>query len=129
MIMPRAVIVIAALILVLHGVIHLMGTVAYLRLGTIDGLPYKTTVLGGRIDVGERGTWVLGVLWSVPALAFIVAALALVLGWQAWEPVLLAAILMSLLLTALDWQVAFVGALIDLGIIAVVWLVPRFAMP
>ena len=127
--MPRAVIDIAALILVLHGVVHLMGTVAYLKLGTIEGLPYKTTVLGGRIDFGERGTWVFGVLWCVPALAFAVAALALVLGWPAWEPVLLAATLMSLLLAALDWQVAFVGALVDMGIIAVVWLVPRFAMP
>ena len=127
--MPRAVIVVAALILVLHGVVHLMGTVAYLKLGTIEGLPYKTTVLGGRIDFGERGTWVFGVLWCVPALAFAVAALALVLGWPAWEPVLLAATLMSLLLAALEWQVAFVGALVDMGIIAVVWLVPRFAMP
>ena len=125
--MPRSVIVIAALILALHGAIHLMGTVAYLRLGTIEGLPYKTTVLGGRIDLGERGIGTFGALWSVPALAFVVAAAAILLGWEVWGPVLLAATIMSLLLAALDWEVAFIGALVDIGIIAVVWLVPRLA--
>jgi hypothetical protein len=86
-------------------------------------------VLGGRIDLGERGTWMPGALWTVPALAFVVASFALVLGWQLWGPVLLAATLISLLLAALDWQVAFIGALVDIGIIAVVWLVPRLAVP
>jgi hypothetical protein len=129
MTMPRSVIVIAALILALHGAIHLMGTVAYLRLGTIDGLPYKTTVLGGHIDLGEQGIRAFGALWGVSAIAFVVAAMALLFGWQIWGPVLLAASLTSLLLTTLDWQVAFIGAFVDIGIIAVVWLVPRLAMP
>ena len=120
MTMPRSVIVIAALILALHGAIHLMGTVAYLRLGAIEGLPYKTTVLGGRIDLGERGIGAFGALWSVAALAFVVAAAAILLGWEVWGPVLLAAAIMSLLLAVLDWEVAFIGALVDIGIIAVV---------
>jgi hypothetical protein len=86
-------------------------------------------VLGGRVDLGEQGTWAFGALWSVPALAFLVAAIALVFGWPVWEPVLLAATFMSLLLATLDWHVAFIGALVDIGIVAVVWLVPRLAIP
>ncbi len=38
----------AAVILILHGLIHLMGTVTYMKLGTVQGLTYKTTLLGGR---------------------------------------------------------------------------------
>ncbi len=125
--MPRIAIGIAALILVLHGAIHLMGTTVYLKVATIDGLAYKTTVLGGRVDLGDSGIRLLGALWAVPAIAFVGAALALVFGWEAWGPALLAATLVSLVLAVLDWEVAFIGAIIDIGILAVVWVAPRFA--
>ena len=126
--MPRTALLIAAVILALHGAIHLMGTAVYLRLGTIEGLPYKTTVLGGRLDLGERGIRAFGALWSVPALAFVAAAIALVAGWTIWAPLLMVATLMSLLLTTLDWQAAFMSAFVDIGIIAV-WLAPRITAP
>jgi hypothetical protein len=125
--MPKLAVVIAALILVLHGAIHLMGTAVYLKLGQIQGLAYKTTVLDGRVDLGESGIRVFGVLWMVAAIAFGVAALALVLGWETWRPILLAATLVSLLVAALDWEVAFTGAIVDLGILIVAWVVPRMA--
>lgn len=47
--------IIAMIVLILHGLIHLMGTVTYMKLGTVQGLTYKTTLLGGRWDLGEKG--------------------------------------------------------------------------
>ena len=43
---------IASIVLIMHGLIHLMGTTAYLKLAEIKELPYKTTVLAGRWDLG-----------------------------------------------------------------------------
>jgi len=46
--MHRLLVSLAALLLVLHGLIHLMGTTVCMRLGEIQGLPYKTMLFGGR---------------------------------------------------------------------------------
>ena len=115
----RALTIIAAIVLILHGLIHLMGTV--------KGLSYKTTLLGGRWDLGEGGITVFGALWAVAAVGFVVAALALLTGWSWWKPVLIGVTLFSLVLTSLDWGVAFAGIVVNLGILAALWLGPRIA--
>lgn len=42
--MNTLIIVIAALLLILHGLIHLMGTTVYMKLGQIQGLPFGPRV-------------------------------------------------------------------------------------
>lgn len=119
--------IIASIVLILHGLIHLMGTAAYMNLAVLPQLPYKTTVLGGRWDLGASGTAVSGALWAVDAVGFIVAAVALLLGWNWWQPLLIVVTLCSLALTALDWGVAFAGVIINIAILALLWLGPRMA--
>jgi len=123
----KVITIIAVIVLVLHGLIHLMGTVVYTKLGTVKGLSYKTTLLDGRWDLGERGMAVFGALWAVAAVGFIVAAVALLLSWTWWKPVLVGVTLFSLVLTSLDWSVASAGIAVNLGILAVLWLGPRIA--
>ncbi len=121
--------IIGSIVLVLHGLVHLMGAVAYMKLAEIKQLPYKTTVLGGRWDLGLRGTTVYGALWAVAAIGFIVAALALlaswIAGWNWWQPVLLGVTLISLVLTSLDWDVAYSGVIVNIAILAILLLGPH----
>jgi len=105
-------------LLFIHGAIHLLGTVVYLRLGEIEGFAFKTTVLGGRIDLGESGTRAFGAAWLLPAFGFAIAALALWVGSQWLMPILVASIVVSLLLTGADWTVAFMGACVDVAILS-----------
>lgn len=123
--MLKIIFIIASIVLVLHGLIHLMGTAAYMKLAVIQQLPYKTTLLGGRWEIGASGTAIYGVLWAVAAVGFIVAAAALLMGWTWWQPVLVGVTLLSLALTALDWDVAFAGVILNSAILAVLWLGPR----
>lgn len=125
--MPRMLMIAAAVVLGVHGLIHLMGTVAYCRLGEIDGLPYKTALLGGRLVMGDRGMMVVGVLWGLTAAAFVVSAAGWLGGWSGWTAVLVPATLLSLVLTSLDWSTAFRGTVVDVAILALVWLAPRLA--
>lgn len=125
--MSKIVIMLAVSILVVHGIIHLMGTAVYMKLAEINGLSYKTTLLSGRLDLGEGGSRVFGALWVLPAIGFIVAALALLEGWEWWQPVMVGVTLLSLALTGLDWSGAFMGAIIDIAILALLWLGPRIA--
>ena len=119
--------IIAAIVLVLHGLIHLMGTAAYLKLAVIPQLPYKTTVLDGRWELGASGIAVYGGLWAIAAIGFIVAAVALLASWNWWQPLLIVVTLLSLALTALDWDVAYTGVIVNIVILGILWLGPRLS--
>ena len=114
-------------VLVVHGLIHLMGTAVYLRLAEVKGLTYKTTLLSGHWELGENGIRVFGALWILPTIGFVAAALALAIGRGWWQPVLLWTTLLSLALTGLDWRNAFMGAITDTAILVLLWLRPHNA--
>ncbi|GAA4001497.1 hypothetical protein GCM10022631_10080 [Deinococcus rubellus] len=114
----------AGIILALHGLIHLLGFAAYLRLVTVATLPYKTTFLNGRLDLGVVGTSVFGLAWGVAALGFVLVAAAFLLRWGWWRPTLIAVTLLSLVLTILDAGVAFAGVAVNIMILLALWFGP-----
>ncbi len=115
----------AALIVLIHGLIHLMGFVSYWRLAVIEGVPYKTTLLNGAWEVGEAGIRLFGALWLVAAAAFILADIGLVTGQSWWPPLMVGAAVLSLVITALAWRVAYTGVVINVVILALLLIVPR----
>ena len=123
--MSKIILIISAIVLGLHGIIHLIGTAVYMKLTEIQGCSYKTTLLGGRWDIGENGIRIFGVLWIVPAVGFIVAAVALLAGWDWWRSVLVPVTLFSLVLTILDSSIAYAGVIINIVILGIVLLGPR----
>jgi hypothetical protein len=122
--MPKFIVAILAVVLILHGLIHLMGTTVYMKLGRIEGLPYKTTLLGGRWQLGEPGMRVFGALWVVPAVGFILGGAALLAGLAVWTPLIIGTAVISLILTGLDWKAAYAGAILSAAILVIVWLGP-----
>lgn len=125
--MAKILSIIAAMVLVLHGLIHVIGTVADLKLGSIEGFSYKTALLGRHWEVGERGMWIFSALWAVAAIGFVVAAVALLAEWGWWKAQLIGVTLFSLALNALDWSTAYAGFIIDSVILTVLGLGPRLA--
>jgi hypothetical protein len=61
-----------------HGLIHLIGFVVPWQVAAVEGFPYRTTVLDGTADLGEIGVRVVGIIWLVCAIGFIVAAVGIV---------------------------------------------------
>jgi hypothetical protein len=94
---------IIAVVLGAHGIAHFVGFVFSWEIATLAELPYKTTILAGRIDVGDGGIRAMGLLWLAGGLGFLVAALGL--ATQApWSLRLTAVMLfVSLVLCAIGW--------------------------
>ncbi len=111
----------------IHGLIHLMGFVAYWPLKEVPELTYKTTFLGGRLELGVNGTRLYSVLWLLAAIGFVAASVALLAGWDWGQPTLLAVTVLSLAVTVLDWAPAFRGAVINGVILAALLLGPQLA--
>lgn len=121
--MARVLVGALTLVVLAHGLIHLMGFVAYWPLGELKELPYKTALFGGRWEVGRAGMRLYSALWLIAALGFVLA----VGGWLAghdWPPVVMAgAASLSLLLTLADWSAAWRGAVINVVILVVLAVV------
>jgi len=114
-----------ALVLAVHGIVHFLGTAVYLGVAEVADFPYKTTLLGGAVDVGDAGMRVFGILWAVAAVGFIVSAGALVTDWGQWRLSVVAVAIFSLILTGLDYTVAYAGVVVNLGVLAAVAMLYR----
>jgi hypothetical protein len=110
--------------LLAHGFAHLVGLAGSWRLGT--GVPHKTTLLGGRFDLGEGGIRAFGVVWLLGAVAFATAAAALILVPPLWTTLVLAAAAFSLVISVLALPDARVGVGINVVLLAFAWLASRF---
>lgn len=113
------------MLLVLHGTVHVLGTAVYLQLAEIPEFPYKTTLLGGRWDLGPGGIRVFGLLWAGAAVGFLIAAAALALDRSPWRTILIGVTLFSLVLTTLDWTVAYAGIVVNVSILLGLGLAPH----
>jgi hypothetical protein len=111
--MFRAGFYIAAVLIAIHGLIHLLGFVAYWPLGEIAELPYKTTLLDGRFHLGQTGMRLFSIFWLLAAVGLVGSAISLVADRSWWLPLMLAAVLVSLVITVLDWSNAFRGTLLS----------------
>jgi hypothetical protein len=125
--MSRTIQIIAAVVLGLHGLVHLLGPAVYMAITGIEGFSYKTTLLAGHWYVGENGIRIFSALWILPAVGFIITAIALLIGWEWWRSGLAAVTLFSMVLTVLDLSVAYAGVAITAVILAILYLSPRMA--
>ena len=117
--------VLAAIYLIVHGVIHLIGFVVNFQITEIEDITYKTTVLAGKLDVGDDGTRVLGVVWLLVAVAFVISGVAVFFSPSWWWSYTLAVTVVSLIVTILGWPDARFGVLANIIILIFLFIGPR----
>ena len=109
-----------------------MGFAVYLRLAVLEGLRYPTRLLGNQLPADTSVVWVLGLLWLVAALGFLVGAGGLVTeqGW--WRPVIIATAALSILVSVLGWPDARFGVVVSGAVLIIVLfgtiVAPRLAV-
>jgi hypothetical protein len=119
---------VAATALTVHGLLHYLGTAALWRLTDVQAYPYTTTVLDGRVDVGQTGVTVLGALWLLGGALYVSAGLAVALASRRTLPVLAGAAVVSGVLCLLGMPSTAPGATVDgvlLALAGLVWLFTR----
>ena len=105
-------------LLVLHGIAHLPGFAVAWRLTTTPEMPYRTTLLGGRVDLGDAGIRAMGLLWLAAGLGFIAAAVGTWRGSATWPTLALVVALVSLVLCVMAWPDSRIGAVVNVAILA-----------
>ena len=100
-----------------HGIAHLAGFVVPWTLMSLADLPYRTTVLGGRLDVGSIGVRAAGLLWLVTGATFVILALAVWTAASWWYQVLLGAVALSVAMCVVEWPHARAGIIANLVVL------------
>jgi len=109
-------------LLALHGIAHLPGFVVAWQFGVLRDMPYHTTLLSGRMDVGDGGIRVLGVLWLLVGVAFEIAAAGAIWHKAWWAPLTAVAAAISLGMTLLQLPEARIGAVVNVVILCLLAL-------
>jgi hypothetical protein len=121
--------IVLALLLLAHGFAHLVGFVGPWKIGTPDPKrPYTTRLLAGRLDVGDTGIRVVGILWLVGAAAFGVLALAVLTSAPWWQPATIWIASYSLVLAILGLPGSWAGIGVNTLLLAYVLFAHRLAM-
>lgn len=121
-----AVRIVLGIYLVVHGLSHFVGFVVPFKIVTLEEEPYKTTLLMGKLDVGDVGIRVVGVFWLAAGLAFIAAAAASFAGFPWWYPLTQYGTAFSLILCVLGLEGAKIGILANAIILVYLFLGARF---
>ena len=79
----------------------------------VDGLPYSTKLLAGRVNIGDGGIRIFGLLWVVAAIGFVLAGIGLLFSASWWWTLTIGTAVFSFLLCILGLPVAKFGALIS----------------
>lgn len=110
--------ILIAIVLIVHGLAHTVGFVTPWRIGPGRNTPYRTTVLSGAVDLGDTGIRVMGILWLVAALTFVLAGVGAFATFPWWRTVTLYAAIFSLILSILGWPDSRIGVFINIAILA-----------
>jgi predicted cation transporter len=108
----------AAGLLAVHGLIHLIGFVVPWGIAQVEGFPYRTSALAGAVALGEPGARLVGVAWLVLAVGFVVAGVA---TWrrEAWAAPLTAALAVaSIVICTLGLPESVAGIVVNVAILA-----------
>jgi len=120
----RPAVIAAAVLIAVHGLIHLMGVSLLWKLGEPGQLRYADAVP----EPGTAAAYTVGGLWLAAAVLFVAAAVLLAAGRAAWRMTALAGVVVSAPVIGLAPGQAVAGLAVDglvLVLVAVSWLRTR----
>jgi len=109
--------IIIAVVIFLHGLIHLMGFAKNLNLAEVGELSGKTIV-----PLSETAVKVAGFIWLTACLFFAASAFGLLLGKQWWWGIGICGMILSQMLIILYWKDAWAGTIANVIILIAVIL-------
>lgn len=101
--------IVLAILMAGHGIAHLPGFLVSWQLRSFPELPFRTTIFGASLDVGEAGIKMIGAVWLAVGVGFIVLAGATLARAAWWQPFAYALIALSTVLCLAGWPDARLG--------------------
>lgn len=114
-------------LLAAHGVAHLVGFLVPWRLMAAPEMPFKTTLLAGRVEVGEAGIRVVGALWLLTAVVMVATALGLAVQARWAGSLVLPVLAVSLAMCLVELPQARIGLVLNVVLVPLFLLHPHLS--
>lgn len=98
-----------AVVIIIHAVAHLVGFVVPWKIAKLEEMPYKTTVLGGKYNVGDKWIRVIGLFWLTASILFFAAVAGIILELQWWKSFVVGASVFSFILSIIGLPDSRIG--------------------
>jgi hypothetical protein len=105
-------------IMSLHGLIHLMGSVSELGIAEVKELSGQTL-----ISLSDTMRTILGIVWFIPLILFLIATVGLGMNREWWRTIAIAAAIISQVLVIIWWPDAKWGTIPNAFIMIAAFLV------
>lgn len=107
-----------ALLLILHGFAHLPGVLGSWKLKTFDDVSFQPNAL--LTDASDTTVFLLGVVWLMAAIGFLVAGVSMLVHYDWWPHIALRAVVTSLIPTTLWNEDARIGLMLNIALLIVI---------
>lgn len=109
-----------AVLMLAHAVAHLPGFLVSWQLRAFPEMPFRTTVLGGLLDVGDTGMRIVGLGWLTLSIGFAVIAIGAFSRAPWWSQAAYVAIGLSTMLCLAGWPDARLGLVANVVILVLI---------
>ena len=117
--------IVLAIYLFVHGFSHIVGFVVPWRIAKLEEAPYKTTILGDLVNVGDIGIRIIGIIWLLTAMAFFYVGIGIIIQISDWELLTILITIFSLVLCFVGWPDARIGVFANLVLFIFLFLNSR----
>lgn len=117
--------IVIGIVLIAHGIAHLLGFLVPWQIIKSEEMPYKTTLLSGKADIGNAGIRIFGLFWLAIAVAFIIIGAGAILETTWWLNLLPGITMFSMLFSILSWPESKIGVLINVSIMTLLGISAR----
>ena len=115
-----------AVVMMLHGIAHLVGFAVPWRLAPAPGGVYPRALFDGRLVIGEAGMRAVGVVWLLLALGFLAVGAGAVMARAGWVEAAIGVALFSLMWCLVGWPEARLGAVMNTALLVALVAGGRF---
>jgi hypothetical protein len=107
-----------------HGFAHIVGFLVSWKLVNDKDTPYKTTILGGKLDLGDTGIRIMGILWLLTGIAFFLVTYGVIVqtGW--WKTSTLFITCFSLFISLIALPDTKYGVMANVLLLLFLWFAP-----
>lgn len=107
-----------------HGFAHIVGFLVSWKLVDDMDSPYKTTIMGGKLDLGDTGIRILGIIWLLLGLAFFLMTYAVIVETLWWKTATFYVTYFSLFMSILNLPETKYGLMANILLLLFLWIAP-----
>ncbi len=107
-----------------HGFAHIVGFLVSWKIINDKDSPYKTTILGGNMDLGHTGIRIMGIFWLLTGIGYFLMTYGVISNADWWKSYTFLVTYFSLFISVLALPDTKYGIMANVLLLLFLWFAP-----